>query len=616
MAGIAGVVLKNKVRLNPKHRNSFEKMMGKLSFSDLQKKSHFESDYMISGNVIPISEKQNDHFYFSELFETYFVFEGIVIIPEEEKHILKDRYSFNHYMSVKELLSFLYDYYKYDFVNHLEGWYNLLLFDKKNSSAILVNDRLGYLPLYLYETDSVFIFASKIESILATGLIENVAFDAVSIAEHLFFNYVLSDNTFIKNISTLSPASMIEFKSGLTHKKSYWNISELFSATTLNLRDSIEVMNNSLAGSIHELISARDTPVCLSLTGGWDSRLVLSYLLKDHKDLLYTYSFGAPESPDILLPQLISGKEGFRYQPFVLDSNYLIRDFIQNAVDTIILSGGTRNYKRAHYIYAIRRLSSFSDTIVTGIYGDEVLKAGRPQGGAVISRNAINLIDSGFDAGNSVKAFKISTFPSVFRFFPAEMTDGFLERLENIGRNYSTYQDPGQKYFAFRLLLNLRKYFGNEVNSYNDFMYCYSPFISYQFLSKFSGTKFMISNYGFERPSLKLKVQSTRLYYRLTALNSKNLADYQSSRGYSMSDINSLKGLSRILYKTGKKKARQILPDGFNTKPAEAVFMDFLDQNEIGKENPLFHTGLEGGCTEELSSLIYWTSYIARNYVI
>ncbi len=44
------------------------------------------------------------------------------------------------------------------------------------------------------------------------------------------------------------------------------------------------------------------------------------------------------------------------------------------------------------------------------------------------------------------------------------------------------YATPNQKYYAFRFETNLRKYFGSELNSYNDFVDCYSPFTDYDFL--------------------------------------------------------------------------------------------------------------------------------------
>ncbi len=86
-----------------------------------------------------------------------------------------------------------------------------------------------------------------------------------------------------------------------------------------------------------------------------------------------------------------------QYTPVILDHSYLKNSFLQNAKMTISLSGGTRSYKRTHYIYAARKISNYSGIVITGIFGDEVLKTGRPSGGDVLSANTIDFIRSDFD---------------------------------------------------------------------------------------------------------------------------------------------------------------------------------------------------------------------------
>jgi hypothetical protein len=107
--------------------------------------------------------------------------------------------------------------------------------------------------------------------------------------------------------------------------------------------------------------------------------------MPDYRDQLYCYSFGSLDSLDIIVPQLITKAENLQYTPYILDNQYLERNFLTEAKSTIELSSGTRNYKRTHYIYTIKNLAIHSKYLLTGIFGDEVLKYGRPKSGTVIN---------------------------------------------------------------------------------------------------------------------------------------------------------------------------------------------------------------------------------------
>jgi hypothetical protein len=127
-------------------------------------------------------------------------------------------------------------------------------FDNKTKETLLVNDRLGYLPLYYYDGNDYFLFASKIESLLASKLIPDIFFDEVTMAEHLFFHYPLSDHTYIKNIFTLPDASNLCIKDEKLIIDRYWDIEELFGIHSLGGKDSIEIIDNALRYAKTEIV--------------------------------------------------------------------------------------------------------------------------------------------------------------------------------------------------------------------------------------------------------------------------------------------------------------------------------------------------------------------------
>jgi asparagine synthetase B (glutamine-hydrolysing) len=619
MAGIAGIFLKQKNKKAETYLPAFEAMMDKLSASDGQlQKYHIDSSFLF-GNAVAISTKNNDRFQFLESLNIYCVFDGLLFINDQEKFIIRKQYQINDEKSDYELLPYLYDFYSTDIVNHITGWYNIFLVDATKQESLLLNDRLGYSPLYYYESDLFFVFASKIECILSSGLMSSlnfgIEFDVTTIAEQMFFNHSLSDNTFIKGIHTLPNALSISFNSHGTKWEKYWGIEEFFDLKKAGQKESFNLINNGLKTAISKVIPESGKEINLSLTGGWDSRVVLSLLMPEYKDKLRLYSFGAENSDDIIIPEYIAGKEHVRYDSYILDQDYLDQDFIPDAQKTIELSNGTRNYKRTHYLYAIQKIASFSDMLVSGIFGDEVFKVAQTTGGNVLSQNTIDIIGANFNLDQTLKKFSSSGFLNTFHTDHKKLTDEFSSRLEKFQNKTDKFDTDIQKYYYVRFELNLRKYFGAEVNSYNDYVYCFSPFIDHDFLTNFAQTSFMDTHYNKDSNELKRKMEITSLYANLIKQNYKPLIYYNTARGYSMFDAITLAGKFKILAKKYlNKKTNKI--DGFNTNPTDQLFNNFLLESlpQKSKQQLLLSSDYSYDKTAQINSMIYWMHLIKSRY--
>lgn len=618
MAGIAGIILKNaEMRFDKSKLNkSFEKMMKSLVYSPAQLTNSYHGRNAVFGNAVTVSAKQNDRFVEENGMPYHIIVDGLVFISEDEKAILRRKYKIDSEKNDFQYLPFLYAHYHNKFVTHLTGYFNIFIYNDQTNEMLLVNDRLGFLPLYYYNGLDYFLFASKIDSLLASGLLPAIEFDETTVAEQLFFNYPVSDYTYIKNIRTLSDANVLETVSDQININRYWNIRELFGQNPLNLKDSLSVTNAAIKDSLNKILKTQRGVINFSLTGGWDSRLLLSYLLPDYKNQLNTYSFGAPNTGDICIPEMIAKNEGFNYIPYLLDQNYLDRNFMHNAEETIRLSNGTRNYKRAHYLYAIKQVSTISDILITGIFGDELFKVGKPQGNTVMSPNSVMFIESDFDVNLIIQCFIESKIPALFHVQANTIIDELRSRLITLKEKYVQFEKSGQQYLAYRLLLNLRKYFGNEANSYNDFAYCYSPFVDYDYLKEFARTKFMVSRYDFKSPTFVQKAKSSWLYYKLTVKNHPALTVYPSARGFSMKDTNSLTGIYKIIFYKYIKKRNKKNVDDFNTKITDQLFHNDLKKNNLISKNILFIEKEFAALPEEFYSLLYWSSYINKSFFV
>jgi len=612
MAGIAGILSKRE-SLDADSGHRFAKMMQALRFSDAQRQQTYISPKICFGNCLPISCSENSHYQYHEELGIHAVIDGLVFVPHAERSQLSKRYSIHGTPSAYGLIPLLYHAYKEDFVRHITGWYNIFIYDEKQKLSLLVNDQLGFYPLYYYDSDACFVFASKIEAILATGLLPSVAPDPVTIAEHLFVNYPLSDYTYIQNIHTLANAETISIRQDKTTRRKYWSMGALYDYSPADKEQSFRMMDQGLSQALHKMLATEEHQLNVSLTGGWDSRVVLSYLLPEHRDQLKLYSFGAEDADDIVVPQTIASAESLDYTPYVLDRNYLDQCFMPEALKTIALSNGTRNYKRTHYLYAVRKIAEISPFLVTGIFGDEVFKVGRPTGGDVLSKNTIAMLASDFDIDHIMGMFSNSLISDCLQYDPKNLADALRARIEALKRQMDEFDTISQKYYSIRFEYNLRKYFGSEANSYNDFVFCFSPFIDIDFLENFARTRYFGIHYSFDSNSIRLKKQSTQLYHDIVQANYPPLTTYHSARGYSMKDATTLSGNLKILCQKYLKNRKKV--DGFNTKPADGLFNGFLEKKQISSYTlKIPDNDLADVSHPDLLSLIYWLGMVEENY--
>lgn len=226
-------------------------------------------------------------------------------------------------------------------------------------------------------------------------------------------------------------------------------------------------------------------------------------MLPLYRERISSYSFGANNAPDILIPKEIARTENISYTPYILDQKYMEKEYLQNAIDTIMLSSGTRNLKRTHYLYSIKNLINHSDILLTGIWGDEIFKVGKPKGGSVLSTEALNLILNDF---NTIQLNDLlDDIDMIFPNRSKEIIDELRTRIGQVYKKYIGFETNSEKLYAFRFQINLRKYFGNEMNSYNDFVRTYTPFIDIDFLKDFAKTEYWGARHSVEKTHLGSK---------------------------------------------------------------------------------------------------------------
>jgi hypothetical protein len=618
MAGILGIIKKQNSSLDSNElANALHSMLPKLYSVALQKKEIIALEKCCFGNVAPVSDKTNNSFFYNNELGIYCIIDGLIFIEDSEKRLVQESYNLTTNLNDIEYIPYLYVHYKADYVKHVGGWFNIFLYDVKNETSLLSNDRLGLLPLYYYESDTVFIFASKIEGILASGLMPKIEFDVVSMAENLLFNYPVSANTFIKSISTLPAAVQYTFSVTL-NKIVYWSPAELISSTPLSKSKSLDLIDESLSHAINKPFKNNNGLVGATLTGGWDGRLVLAYMLPEYKDRLRVFSFGSEFSPDVTIPMEISGKESFSYTPFILNQEYINNSFLDSAGKTILYSNGMRSYRRSHYIYAAQQLVPTTGIFVSGNFGDEVFKFSQILPCEVITKELISLVQSGFTKRTELISENNSSNSAFFN--DSGIKDELFARLDQLEKEVAVYSTISEKFHHLKLTRIAAKYFGAEINSYNDFISNFSPFLDFDFLTAFSQTSFSGIYYPFNGNKLKHKEMSSMLYAELIKRNSKSLLNYNTDRGFSMADMMHPLGKLSVLYKKKFRKKHSV-NDPYFLDQTDRLFQTFCESdslNEVvsisGLEQMLTTESVYSKQNDKVLTMKFWINHIAKEY--
>jgi asparagine synthase (glutamine-hydrolysing) len=182
------------------------------------------------------------------------------------------------------------------FVQKLNGMFAFAIYDKADEKLFLYRDRVGKKPLYYWKTESVFIFASEIKSILSHPYVrDHIVVNKATVSSFLQLGYIPHPNTFYENIYKFPAGHYGILTSDLTFSiLPFWNVSHYLKTSHAINQDTAE---QSLRDLLDEAVNSRlvaDVPVGIFLSGGIDSSLVAAIAAKNTK--LKTFSIGFKES--------------------------------------------------------------------------------------------------------------------------------------------------------------------------------------------------------------------------------------------------------------------------------------------------------------------------------
>ncbi len=262
-----------------------------------------------------------------------------------------------------ELIPWLYLKYSHDFVSKINGIFSIVIFDKKTNELTFYRDFFGVKPLYYLLLDNKIFFSSELNSFKDLNLPINI--EAVN--SYFLFSYNILDESFFSKTVQLKRSSYLNIslqdQDSFLVKNVSWFPDDYYN-NPHNYKDLI-------AQSVKDQLIS-DVPVAISLSGGFDSSIILNYVTKNLTNVkAYTVDFGF-NSEDVNNSKIVSNS--FNVDLEIIDARITNLDYfellnkIYNNVSEPIADSG---YIGTYLVSEAARKDGYK-VVLSGAGGDEI----------------------------------------------------------------------------------------------------------------------------------------------------------------------------------------------------------------------------------------------------
>lgn len=189
-------------------------------------------------------------------------------------------------------------------LNSLNGHFVTILIN--NNKIIIRNDQLGLRNLYYLETDNFIGISTRLNWL--TKVVDNSEINLKSYSSFWNLMYCLSYKTFVKGVNKLGPGGRIIINENKKINATFrhWH-PDL--AANISGYDTINMLKDLTLFPIDN-----NKKINLALSGGIDSRTLLSFLLSKDKSKWKTTTWGKEELPDAIIAKELANHYNFQHE--------------------------------------------------------------------------------------------------------------------------------------------------------------------------------------------------------------------------------------------------------------------------------------------------------------
>ncbi len=213
-------------------------------------------------------------------------------------------------------------------ISTLNGQFAIII--KKGIYFWLATDKIRSYPIFFFKESQKIIISD--EASYCFGYNSEYKINKISVECFLRTGYTLNNNTLISNLFSCEPAQIVQIENSSWTINNYPIYPEKPDVKTDNF-NALSIELNSLIDRIFKRLffNLKTTPIAVSLSGGYDSRLIAAMAAKYHPQNLYFFSYGIKNHKELKLAEKVSEKLGVNWI-FIEYNNKLIENFLNDPV--------------------------------------------------------------------------------------------------------------------------------------------------------------------------------------------------------------------------------------------------------------------------------------------
>jgi asparagine synthase (glutamine-hydrolysing) len=240
-------------------------------------------------SLLDLSERGNQPFWDRQKRHVLIYNGEIYNFQELRRQLEKEGVEFRTTCDTEVLLEALLKWGPDAALPRFEGMFAFGLYDTETKSLLLARDRFGIKPLFIYETDEVFLFASEIRTMRPWVRFEP---DLLSISGFFYgFSGPTKGFTFFRNVRCVEPGGVVRIRRGSRSESGrffslgdFIDPGEMERLKLLSPKVLVDQVDQLLNESVQSQLVA-DAPVGALCSGGLDSSIVMAIAARYHTNL-------------------------------------------------------------------------------------------------------------------------------------------------------------------------------------------------------------------------------------------------------------------------------------------------------------------------------------------
>lgn len=414
---------------------------------------------------------------------------------------------------------------------------NIIIINKKEYSVNVYNDIFGYDAIY-YNTDNDNVLLSNSLNLISGTKSE---ISTTAILDLILFHYLVLGNTPYKIVNRLKGGHKLTINKNTTEEIATKGLLNYFQD---NFNPNIHTINN-LSQFLKDEISSRindKIPNFLTLTGGFDSRTLLSVVLQSNLDF-ETVTWGGTGNLQNIVSKEVSEQFDIEHQDIFLSKPFL--DRISNYTEKVIKlnTDNPTILDLPQFVYMSETLPR--SNVITGFMGSEIIR-----GPSVSSQTTLTFVASKLALCDSLDEFYIfvSNFLDELNLFNKEFLNQILpEYIKKFDHYFTKTSNTHKRALEFLFYEKYGSFYKSIINLHTG-LNVINPYMNQDFITTVLNQKSSILNYPVFNTTAKDHFEFYKVYAQIIKSAYPKMLNTRVDRGYKIKHLTKFYHYPTLVY--------------------------------------------------------------------